>query len=149
MGGGEMTNGDKMNKYQNLRVLSNNSAINNSISEDPVQEIANLIKATGQNRNQRRYLTKKLGKIQTIQRHVQDHVDRSAYKQYAAECDEHMRLFFALLGICLVKNYGKSEDELEELFDMLNAYLAEYQGVPVDDICKIFYELTGIELVSE
>lgn len=139
-----------MRNIKPLNVLNQNKDF---MSEDAISQVANMINASGANRSQRRRLEKDLGKIENIMAHTQKRVDRSAFVQYQQACDENMRTFFAILGIVMSKNYSwkneEGDEQIEELFDIINAYLVEYQDSSVDDICKICEEVTGIQLVSE
>lgn len=138
-------------KYQNLNVLSQKK---DYMSDDCIQEVANMINShSGTNRAQRKRLERALNKVENIYSQAQKRVDRSAFKSYMQASDENMRTFFAILGIVMVKNYGwKNEDgceQVEELYDILNSYLDEYQEYTVDEVCKICESVTGVQLISE
>ena len=140
-------------KYQSLNVL-NQKKRNDYMSDDCIQEVANMINShSGTNRAQRKRLERALNKVENIYRQTQKRVDRSAFKSYMQASDENMRTFFAILGIVMVKNYGwKNEDgceQVEELYDILNSYLDEYQEYTVDEVCKICESVTGVQLISE
>ena len=139
-----------MNKYCNLNVLNQRK---DYMSDDAITQVANMINALGANRAQRKKLARDLGKVENIMSHTQNRVNKKAFTQYQEACNENMRTFFAILGIVMAKNYGwkneEGNEQIEELFDILNAYLVEYQGTSVDNICKICEEVTGIQLVSE
>lgn len=124
------------------------------MSDDCIQEVANMINShSGTNRAQRKRLERALNKVENIYSQAQKRVDRSAFKSYMQASDENMRTFFAILGIVMVKNYGwKNEDgceQVEELYDILNSYLDEYQEYTVDEVCKICESVTGVQLISE
>lgn len=98
-----------MGKYDQLNVLAIKQQ--NFMSDDAITKVANMIKATGDNRSQRRRLEKSLGKMQTILEHSQKYVDRSAYKEYQKCLDENYVHFFACLALTMGEDYKWKEDE--------------------------------------
>lgn len=136
-----------MGDYQRLNVLNQK----NIMSDDAITEVANMINSHSVNRGQRRRLEKALNKTKNIYAHAQKRVDNRAYKAYEEAVDENMRRFFAVLGIVLVKNYGWStaddNDQVWEMYDILNTYLKEYQQYDTDAVVQICSEVTGYTLV--
>lgn len=122
------------------------------MSDDAITEVANMINSYSVNRGQRRRLEKALNKTKNIYAHAQKRVDNRAYKAYEEAVDENMRRFFAVLGIVLVKNYGWStaddNDQVWEMYDILNTYLKEYQQYDTDAVAQICEEVTGYTLVK-
>ncbi len=98
-----------MGKYDQLNVLAIKEQ--DFMSDDAITKVANMIKATGDNRSQRRRLEKSLGKMQTILEHSQKYVDRSAYKEYQKCLDENYVHFFACLALTMGEDYKWKEDE--------------------------------------
>ncbi len=98
-----------MGKYDQLNVLAIKQQ--DFMSDDAITKVANMIKATGDNRSQRRRLEKSLGKMQTILEHSQKYVDRSAYKEYQKCLDENYVHFFACLALTMGEDYKWKEDE--------------------------------------
>lgn len=98
-----------MGKYDQLNVLAIKQQ--DFMSDDAITKVANMIKATGDNRTQRRRLEKSLGKMQTILEHSQKYVDRSAYKEYQKCLDENYVHFFACLALTMGEDYKWKEDE--------------------------------------
>ena len=137
-----------MGDYQRLNVLNQKDIM----SDDAIKEVANLINSHSVNRGQKRRLEKALNKTKNIYAHAQKRVDNRAYKAYEEAVDENMRRFFAVLGIVLVKNYGWStaddNDQVWEMYDILNTYLKEYQQYDTDTVAKICEEVTGYTLVK-
>lgn len=120
-------------------------------SDDTINEVAAMINNGGYNRNQRRKITQALNKTQNIVKHAQQKVDRSSFKEYQNNLDVMMLRFFSVLGIVLKTKYGYEETEdneqITEMFETLNAYLEEYRDMSAEDVAKICYETTGIELI--
>lgn len=139
-----------MSKFTRLNILNQNR---DYMQDDVVQEIANMINASGGNRAQRKRLERALRKTENIQKHAQDHLNRRAYKEFQQCLDSNMTRFFSVLGIVLKTQYGfeESEDkeEISHMFDLLNTYLEEYQELSTDEVAKICYETIGIELIAE
>ena len=141
-----------MGNYGSLNVLANKK-IKDFMSDDAIQDVANMIAASGANRSQRKRLERALRKTENIQKHAQAHLDNRAYKEYQEVSEDHMRRFFSILGIVLKKNYNFEESEdkedISEMFNLLNAYLMEYQDMSTEEIAQICYEVTGIQLIAE
>lgn len=116
---------------------------------DSVEEVAALINSRGRNRKQRRKLEKALNKTENIVAHAQKKLDRSAYKEYSAAVEKDMCRFFAILGIIGKKNWNWSDQELEDNYELFNAYLEEYREYDTDEVAKICEEVTGIILIPE
>lgn len=134
--------------YKSLNVLNQKQDF---MSDDAIQNVANMINGAGFNRGQRRRLEKAMAKTQKIYEHTQDRVNDKVYKEYQTLADEHMRRFFAIMGIILVKNkgYKPDSDELIDVFDLFNAYLVEYQSLTTDEVCQIAEEVTEFKIISE
>lgn len=65
-------------KYQRLNVLSQTNR--DYMSDDCIQQVANMINASGSNRSQRKRLERALNKVENIYSHAQKRVDRTAYR---------------------------------------------------------------------
>lgn len=132
--------------YQNLNVLSKKDIQ----PTDTLLQVEAMINKAGKNRKQRRKLEKALTKTRTIVNYAQNRVDRSMLKEYQNNLDYMMVRFFSVLGIVLKNDYGFTEtEEVEEItgmFEKLNAYLEEHRESSTEDLAKICYETTGIEL---
>lgn len=139
-----------MRSIKPLNVLNQNKDF---MSDDAISQIANMINTSGGNRAQRKRLERALRKTENIQKHAQDHLNRRAYKEFQQCLDSNMTRFFSVLGIVLKTQYGfeESEDkeEISHMFDLLNTYLVEYQELSTDEVAKICYETTGIQLIAE
>ena len=139
-----------MRSIKPLNVLNQNKDF---MSDDAISQIANMINASGGNRAPRKRLERALRKTENIQKHAQDHLNRRAYKEFQQCLDSNMTRFFSVLGIVLKTQYGfeESEDkeEISHMFDLLNTYLVEYQELSTDEVAKICYETTGIQLIAE
>lgn len=139
-------------KYGSLNVLAEKK-IKDYMSDDTIQDVANLINASGANRAQRKRLERALRKTENIMEHTQKQVNRNAYKEYQECLDSNMTRFFSVLGIVLKSQYGFEEseekEEISHMFDLLNTYLEEYRELSTDDVAKICYETTGLELIAE
>ena len=116
---------------------------------DSVSEVAAMINNSGRNRAQRKKLEKALRKTENIMAHAQKKVDRSAYKEYSAAVEKDMCRFFAILGIIGKKNWNWTDQELEDNYDLFNAYLVEYKDYDTDEVAKICEEVTGVTLIPE
>ena len=116
---------------------------------DSVSEVAAMINNSGRNRAQRKKLEKALRKTENIMAHAQKKVDRSAYKEYSAAVEKDMCRFFAILGIIGKKNWNWTDQELEDNYDLFNAYLEEYKDYDTDEVAKICEEVTGVTLIPE
>ena len=139
-----------MRNIKPLNVLNQNKDF---MSDDAISQIANMINTSGGNRAQRKRLERALRKTENIQKHAQNHLDKRAYKEFQECLDSNMTRFFSVLGIVLKTQYGfeESEDkeEISHMFDLLNTYLEEYQELSTDEVAKICYETTGIQLIAE
>lgn len=142
-----------MSKFTRLNILNQDR---DYMQDDVVQEIANMINTSGGNRAQRKRLERALRKTENIQKHAQDHLNKRAYKEFQQCLDSNMTRFFSVLGIVLKTQYGFEEsdepdgkEEITDMFNLLNAYLVEYQELSTDEVAKICYETTGIQLIAE
>ena len=145
-----------MGTYQNLNVL-NLKKTSDYMSDDAISDFANMLKASGHNRNQRRRLEKSLGRVETIMSHAQKHLDYSAYKEYQSLIDKDYIHFFACLGMTMIEDYGWKETEENEhgqitsLFQRVNNKIKKYSdlGYSTEDIVNLLDEKTGIILVAD
>lgn len=141
-----------MGNYSSLNVL-NQKTIKDYMSDDAIQDVANLIKASGANRSQRKRLERTLRKTSNIMEHTQKYVDRSSFKQYEVALENTMRRFFSVLGIVLKEKYNYEESETKEeisnMFNDLNSQLEEFRGLTTDEVAEKCYEITGLQLIAE
>lgn len=123
--------------YSNLNVLSNKNRIPCEISDDAVEQIANMIKATGKNREQRKRLEKSLGNMQKAIQYSQKYLDKSAYREYQDAVDKNYTQFFAALGLTMAQDYRWREDEthdqISSLMERVNHKLEKYNKDGVFD----------------
>ena len=138
-------------KYQSLNVLSSKKRTD-YMSDDAVERVAMMLNSKNVSESERKRLTRALGKVENIRKHTQDKVDESAYKEYQEHLDEMMVRFFSVLGIVLKNKYNfkstEDNDEISEMFVILNSHLEEYRELSTEDIAKICYETTGIQLIA-
>lgn len=144
------------NKYQNLNVLSQKRPIE-YMSDDAIQQVANMINATGANRSQRKRLERSLRKTSNIMSHVQNKVDKSAYREYQKAVDKNYVHFFACLALTMIEDYGWKETEENEhgqilsLMERVNKKINKYAGMgySTEDIVDLVDEKTGIRLMPD
>lgn len=144
------------NKYQSLNVLNNTSKLD-YMSDDCIQEVANMINASGNNRSQRRRLEKSLSKVENIMEHTQKRVDRSAYEEYQKAVDKNFIHFYAILGLTMIEDYKWKETEdndhgpITSLFERVDKKIKKYSdmGYSTEDLVKMLDEQTGILLVTD
>ena len=127
-------------------VLSNN----NRKKQDDIEKIASIINNSGYNRSQRRRLEKSVSRLS---RKAQNKIGESLFRKYQAAADSNMRRFFSVLGIVLKDKYGFEEsddqEEISDMFDVLNEYLSEYQDLTTDEVAEICSEKTGLILIPD
>lgn len=141
---------------QSLNVL-NQKTIKDYMSDDCIQDVANLLKAKGGNRSQRRRLEKSLSRVETVIAHAQKKVDDSAYREYQKAVDQNYVHFFACLGLTMIEDYHWKETENDEhgqlssLFQRVDKKIKKYAdlGYTTEDIVDHLDEITGIRLVPE
>lgn len=136
-------------KYQRLNVLSQTNR--DYMSDDCIQQVANMINASGSNRSQRKRLERALNKVENIYSQAQKRVDRTAYREYQYTLDGMMVRFFSVLGIVLKNKYGfqESEDqeEISDMFNALNSQFEQLRDVSTEEISDMCFEQTGIRLI--
>ena len=146
-----------MGNYTNLNVINNkNNRLIDNFSDDTIDQIANMVKATGKNRSQRRRLEKSLGKMQTILEHSQKHLDKSAYKEYQAAVDLNFTQFFSILAITMVQDYhwkeDESHDQVSSLLERVNHKIDKYNidgRFDTEAALRDCEELTGLILMPD
>lgn len=146
-----------MGKYDSLsrlNVLADRKA-SEYMSDDCIADVANLLKAKGGNRSQRRRLEKSLGKVETIYKHAQKRVDDSAYKEYQRCVDMNYLHFFAVLALVAKEDYKWLEDDrhdqISSLLERVDKKIKKYAnaGYETEDLMKLVEEEIGIVLVPE
>lgn len=138
-------------EYKSLNVLADKKP-EFIMTDDAVSQVADMINSSNKNRNQRRRLERTLRKIDNITSHAQDHLDKSAYKEYEKRVDKNFLHFFAILGLCMMEDYNWKEDEthgqIVSLFKRMEKKINKYadMGYSTEDLIKLLDEKTGIEL---
>lgn len=145
-----------MQKYQSLNVLSQKKP-NDVMSDDAVQQVANMINASGVNRSQRKRLERSLRKTSNIMSHVQERVDKTAYKEYQKAVDMNYVHFFSCLALTMMEDYGWKETpdndhgQISSLMERVNKKIEKYanMGYSTENIIDLVEEKTGIRLVPD
>ena len=143
-----------MDKYQSLNVLNLKNR-QDYMSDDCIQNVANMINASGQNRSQRRRLEKSLGKVENIMEHTQKHLDRSAYTEYQKAVDKNFLHFFSILALTMKEDYFWKEDDthdqISSLLERVDKKIKKYanKGLTTEDLVKLVDEETDIQLVPD
>ncbi len=127
------------------------------MSDDCIQDVANMLKSKGGNRSQRRRLEKSLGRVETVLSHVQKRVDNSAYKEYQKAVDKDYVHFFSCLALTMIEDYGWNETEDNEhgqitsLLERVDRKIRKYSdlGYTTEDLTHKLDEMTGILLVPD
>lgn len=143
-------------KYESLNVLSQKKP-SEYMSDDCIQDVANMLKSKGGNRSQRRRLEKSLGRVETVLSHVQKRVDNSAYKEYQKAVDKDYVHFFSCLALTMIEDYGWNETEDNEhgqitsLLERVDRKIRKYSdlGYTTEDLTHKLDEMTGILLVPD
>lgn len=143
-------------KYGSLNVLSQKT-VKDYMSDDCIQDVANLLKAKGGNRNQRRRLEKSLGKVETVISHAQKKVDDSAYREYQKAVDKNYVHFFSCLALTMIEDYGWKESpdndhgQISSLMERVDKKIKKYvdMGYETEDIVNLVDDITGIRLVPD
>lgn len=143
-------------KYGSLNVLSQKT-VKDYMSDDCIQDVANLLKAKGGNRNQRRRLEKSLGKVETVISHAQKKVDDSAYREYQKAVDKNYVHFFSCLALTMIEDYGWKETEDNEhgqitsLLERVDKKIKKYAelGYTTEDLVNKVEDITGLLLVPD
>jgi hypothetical protein len=141
-------------KYQNLNVLSQKK---DYMSDDCIQEVANMINNCGGNRSQRKRLERALNKVENIYSQAQKRVDRSAFRLYMDELDKNYVHFFACLGLCMIEQYHWNEaaenehGQISSLIERVDKTIRKYAEMEytTEDIVKELEDKTGILLVPD
>lgn len=145
-----------MQKYQSLNVLSQKMS-SDITSDDAVQQVANMINASGVNRSQRKRLERSLRKTSNIMSHVQERVDKTAFKEYQKAVDMNYTHFFACMALTMLEDYNWKENpdnehgQISSLMERVNKKINKYasMGYSTEDICDLVEEKTGIRLVPD
>lgn len=143
-------------KYESLNVLSQKKP-SEYMSDDCIQDVANMLKSKGGNRSQRRRLEKSLGRVETVLSHVQKRVDDSAYREYQKAVDKNYVHFFSCLALTMIEDYGWKETEDNEhgqitsLLERVDKKIKKYAelGYTTEDLTHKLDEMTGILLVPD
>jgi len=143
-------------KYESLNVL-NQKKPSEYMSDDCIQDVANMLKSKGGNRSQRRRLEKSLGRVETVLSHVQKRVDDSAYREYQKAVDKNYVHFFSCLALTMIEDYGWKETEDNEhgqitsLLERVDKTIKKYAelGYTTEDLTHKLDEITGILLVPD
>lgn len=144
-------------KYESLNVLNQKKKPSEYMSDDCIQDVANILKSKGGNRSQRRRLEKSLGKVETVLSHVQKRVDDSAYREYQKAVDKNYVHFFSCLALTMIEDYGWKETEDNEhgqitsLLERVDKKIKKYAelGYTTEDLTHKLDEMTGILLVPD
>lgn len=144
-------------KYESLNVLNQKKKPSEYMSDDCIQDVANMLKSKGGNRSQRRRLEKSLGKVETVLSHVQKRVDDSAYREYQKAVDKNYVHFFSCLALTMIEDYGWKETEDNEhgqitsLLERVDKKIKKYAelGYTTEDLTHKLDEMTGILLVPD
>ena len=143
-------------KYESLNVLKQKS-ISEYMSDDCIQDVANLLKSKGGNRSQRRRLEKSLNKVENVLSHAQRRVDDSAYREYQKAVDRNYVHFFSCLALTMIEDYGWQETEdndhgqITSLLERVDKKIKKYAdlGYTTEDLTKKLDDMTGILLVPD
>lgn len=144
-----------MSKYQSLNVLANQKKASDYMSDDVIENVANMIKSSGANRSQRKRLERSLRKTSNILAHAQKHVDDSAYKEYQRCVDSNYLHFFAILILVASEDYNWKEDDthnqISSLLKRVDNKIKKYanMGLNTDDLLKLVEEKYDMILVPE
>ena len=150
------------NKYNSVSNVLSNAKRNELIDVnnfDTIDEVANMIKAHGASRGERRRLEKALAKTNKLSakalKKAQDRVNYEAYEAYKESVDMDFTHFNAILGLVMVEDYHWKEDDTHDqitsLFDRFQAKMQKYNKLDwtTQDICKYLKELTGVTLIPD
>ena len=150
------------NKYNSVSNVLSNAKRNELIDVnnfDTIDEVANMIKAHGASRGERRRLEKALAKTNKLSakalKKAQERVNYEAYESYKESVDMDFTHFNAILGLVMVEDYHWKEDDTHDqitsLFDRFQAKMQKYNKLDwtTQDICKYLKELTGVTLITD
>ena len=141
-----------MGNYKSLNVL-NIKQPRNYMSDDCIEDVANLLKSSGANRSQRRRLEKSLSRVETIMEHTQKRVDDSAYREYSKAVEKNYLHFFAILALTAGHDYKWREDDqhdqISSLLERVDKNIKKYanQGYTTEDLLKLVDDEYNITLV--
>jgi len=141
-----------MGKYQSLNVLSQKKP-NEYMSDDAIQDVANMINASGENRSQRRRLERSLRKVENITAHAQKHLDESAYKEYQKRLDTNYLYFFSCLALTMADKYKWREDEthdqISSIIESVDKTISKYanQGYTAKQLADLVDKRFDIRLL--
>lgn len=143
-----------MGKYQSLNVLSQKKP-NEYMSDDAIQDVANMINASGENRSQRRRLERSLRKVENITAHAQKHLDDSAYKEYQKRLDTNYIYFFSCLALTMADKYkwkeDESHDQISSIIESVDKTISKYanQGYTAEKLADLVDERLDIRLLPD
>lgn len=141
-----------MGKYQSLNVLSQKKP-SVYMSDDAIQDVANMINASGENRSQRRRLERSLRKVENITAHAQKHLDESAYKEYQKRLDTNYIYFFSCLALTMADKYkwkeDESHDQISSIIESVDKTISKYanQGYTAKQLADLVDERFDIRLL--
>lgn len=143
-----------MTNYNDLNVFEK-ANIAKDLNMDTVDQVAAMINSKTTNRSQRRRLEKSLKRVNTIYSHVQNRVDRSAYKEYQKAVDENFLHFYSILALTMKEDYHWREDEthdqISSLLERIDNKIKKYaeKGYTTEDLVKLLNETCDIQLISD
>ena len=143
-----------MTNYNDLNVFEK-ANIAKDLNMDTVDQVAAMINSKTTNRSQRRRLEKSLKRVNTIYSHVQNRVDRSAYKEYQKAVDENFLHFYSILALTMKEDYHWREDEthdqISSLLERIDNKIKKYaeKGFTTEDLVKLLNETCDIQLISD
>lgn len=128
-----------------------------SMNQDAIGQVASRINTATASPSQRKRLERSLNKLENIHRHVQDHLDYSAYEKYRDITDLDFVHFNAILGITMYEDYHWTESENAEhgqitsLMERIQKNMRKYKsmGYSTREVADKLEELTGIRLVAD
>ena len=143
-----------MGKYQSLNVLSQKKP-SEYMSDDAIQDVANMINASGENRSQRRRLERSLRKVENITAHAQKHLDDSAYKEYQKRLDTNYIYFFSCLALTMADKYKWNEDEthdqISSIIESVDKTISKYAnlGYTAEKLADLVDDKFNIRLLPD
>ena len=143
-----------MTNYNDLNVFEK-ANLAKDLNMDTVDQVAAMINSKTTNRSQRRRLEKSLKRVNTIYSHVQNRVDRSAYKEYQKAVDENFLHFYSILALTMKEDYHWREDEthdqISSLLERIDNKIKKYaeKGYTTEDLVQLLNETCDIQLISD
>ena len=125
------------------------------MSDDSIQDVANMIKASGANRAQRKRLERSLRKTQNIMNHVQGRVNLDAYKQYEKAVEQNYLHFFAILALTCGEDYkwqeNETKDQISSMLERVDKKIKKMAslGYTTEQLLDLVDEKYEIRLVPE